>query len=120
MGKAAAGIAESSSLAQVLPLMFSGGKVLGLPNYGAVQAGAPADLVLLDLSTPEMFPGNNLFADILYGLDGRNVHSVIVKGRPVVKAGRLLTVDYKALREEAQSIAVRLVSTRASAPMQEY
>lgn len=120
MGKSAAGNAEAANLGQVLPLMFSGGQALGLPNYGAVVPGAPADLVLLDLSTPEMFPGTNIFADILYGLDGRNVHTVVVDGRILVRGGKLLTVDYRALRDEARSIAKRLISTEAAAPMQEY
>ncbi|MDC7228266.1 MAG: amidohydrolase family protein [Spirochaetales bacterium] len=120
MGKSSSGNGEKAALAQVLPLMFSGGKVLGLPNYGSVVPGAPADLVILDLSTPEMFPGTNIFADILYGLDGRNVHSVVVDGRLVVRDSKLLTVDYRALRDEARTIASRLISTEADAPMQEY
>lgn len=120
MGKSASGNAETARLSEVLPMMFAGGKALGLPNYGAVVPGAPADLVLLDLNTPEMFPGTNLFADILYGLDGRNIHSVMVAGRLLVEDGKLLSVDYKALRDEAQAIAGRLVSTEADAPMQEY
>ena len=120
MGKSSSGNGENASLGQVLPLMFAGGQTLGLKNYGAVVPGAPADLVLLDLSTPEMFPGNNLFADILYGLDGRNIHSVMVDGRLLVEDGKLLTVDYRALRDEAQAIAKRLVSTKADAPMQKY
>lgn len=120
MGKSASGNAENASIGDVLPLMFAGGRALGLPNYGEIVPGAPADLVLLDLNTPEMFPGNNVFADILYGLDGRNIHSVLVDGKLLVEDRRLLTVDYKALRSEARGIAKRLLSTDASAPMQEY
>jgi 5-methylthioadenosine/S-adenosylhomocysteine deaminase len=100
--------------------MFSGGKAFGLPNYGSVVPGAPADLVLLDLNTPEMLPGHNVFADILYGLDGRNVHTVIIDRTPVVEDGKLLTVDFKVLRDDARSIAKRLIATDASSPMQTY
>ncbi|MBI9106230.1 MAG: amidohydrolase [Spirochaetales bacterium] len=120
MAKGTSGRAEAASVGQMLPLMFSGGQALGLPNYGAVVAGAPADLVLLDMNTPEMIPGNNIFADILYGLDGRNVHTVIVGGKPVVREGKLLTVDFKSLRDEARGIARRLLSTVADKPMQTY
>ncbi len=120
MGKSAAGNAEAARIGEVLPLVFSGGDVFGLPDYGSIVPGAPADLVLLDLDTPSMFPGNNLFADILYGLNTRNIHSVLVNGRLLVREGRLLTVDYRALGDEARAIASRLVSTRADTPMQEY
>jgi len=120
MGKGASGRAEAATVGEVLPLMFSGGRALGLPNYGSVVPGAPADLVLLDLNTPEMIPGNNVFADILYGLDGRNIHTVIVDGSPVVKDGKLLTLDFRSLKEEARAIARRLLSTEADAPMQTY
>ena len=120
MAKAASGRAEAAGIGEVLPLMFSGGAALGLPNYGRIEAGAPADLVLLDMSTPEMLPADNVFADILYGLDGRNIHSVFVDGRPVVRSGKLLTVDYEILRGEASAIAARLMSTKADKPMQTY
>jgi len=43
-----------------------------------------------------------------------------VDGRVVVEKGKLLTLDYAALAEEARGIASRLKSTRADAPMQQY
>ncbi len=120
MGKSSAGNAEKAGLGEVLPLLFSGGRALGLPNYGKIVPGAPADLVLIDTETPSMFPGNNLFADILYSMDGRNIHSVIVNGRMVVEDGKLLTADYRGLLTEAKKISARLLATKADKPMQEY
>ena len=120
IAKGTTGNAGEGSIASVLPLMFAGGGILGLPNYGALVPGAPADIVLLDLSTPEMFPGTNIFADLLYCLDARNVDTVVVDGRVVVENGVLLTVDLESLKEEAAAAAARLISTRADRPMQTY
>ncbi len=120
MGKSSSGNAEKAGIGEVLPLLFSGGRALGLPNYGKIVPGAPADLVLIDTETPSMFPGNNLYADILYSLDGRNIHSVIVSGRMLVEDGKLLTADYRGLLNEAKKISARLLATKADKPMQEY
>ncbi len=120
MGKSAAENAEAARVEEVLPLIFAGQEVFGPDSFCGVVPGAPADLVLLDLDCPAMFPGNNLFADILYGLHGGHVHTVIVDGKMLVRNRQLLTVDYKALQKEARTIAQRLVSTKADAPMQEY
>ncbi len=120
IAKGTTGRAEEGNLSQILPLLFNGGEGLGLSGYGRLDSGALADIVLLDLSTPEMLPGNNIFADILYCFDGRHVNTVIVDGKIVVREGKLLTVDYEALSREAREISARLIATRADTPMQTY
>jgi len=120
IAKGVTGKAEEATLSQMLPLLFGGGSVLGLPEYGKLTSGAPADIVLLDLSTPEMIPGNNLFADLLYCMDGRNVDTVIVDGKTLVQGGKLLTIDLPALKGEAAEISARLIATEADRPMQTY
>lgn len=124
LAKGTHGKAESASLGDVLPLLFGGGSLLGLDQpgipYGAIVPGALADLVLIEPGTPEMLPGNNFFADLLYAGDARNVHTVLVDGKVVVRAGKLLTIDFEALKDEAQGIASRLLATKADKPMQLY
>jgi len=124
LAKGTTGKAETAGVREVLPLLFGGGSILGLDQtgapYGTVKPGALADLVLINPNTPEMFPGNNFFADLLYGADSRNVHTVIVGGKVVVRSGKLLTLDLDSLREEALDISKRLVATKADAPMQTY
>ncbi len=120
MGKAASGNAQAARVQEILPMMFAGGEIFGRGDARKIVPGANADLVLLDLDSPDMFPGTNLFADLLYGLNGRHVHTVIVDGKVLVQNGKLLTVDYRALKEEAGAIAHRLLSTKADTPMQEY
>lgn len=124
LAKGTTGKAETATMQEVLPLLFAGGSILGLDqtgaSYGTVKPGSLADLVLINPNTPEMFPGNNFFADLLYSADSRNVHTVIVGGKVVVRSGKLLTMDLDSLREEALEISRRLVSTQSDAPMQTY
>lgn len=120
MAKSSSRNPEKATARQILPLMFSGGRALGFPNYGIVQKGNPADLLLLDMNTPEMIMGTNVFSDILYALDQRNVDTVIVDGKVLVSKGRLLNFDYSVLKEEAKKSTKRLLSTKADSPMQKY
>ena len=110
---------ETGVIADILPLLNSG-EVIGLKNYGEVKEGSLADLVIIDPSTPNMMPGNNIFADILYSLNNRNVDTVIVDGKVVVENGKLLTIDVEMLQAEATEISKRLVATVADKPMQSY
>ncbi|RKX86016.1 MAG: hypothetical protein DRP58_05020 [Spirochaetes bacterium] len=110
---------ETGKISDILPLLNSG-EVIGLKDYGEIKEGALADLVLIDPSTPNMMPGNNIFADILYSLNNRNIHSVIVDGELVVENGKLLTIDVEELKNEAVEISKRLVATVSDKPMQSY
>jgi len=110
---------EIAKISEVLPIL-NNGSVLGLEDYGEIKEGALADLVIIDPSTPNMMPGSNIFADILYSINSRNIHTVIVDGEMVVENGRLLTIDLTDLREEAFHISKRLLATASGKPMQSY
>ena len=85
LAKAARKDARAGRIAEVLPLCHRGGELLGLAGYGRLEAGAPADLVLIDPHSPAMIPEHDVFANLLYSLGERNVHTVIVDGRVVVR-----------------------------------
>lgn len=110
---------ETGVISDILPLLNSG-EVIGLKNYGEIKGGALADLVIIDPSTPNMMPGNNIFADILYSLNNRNVDTVIVDGKMVVENGKLLTINVEDLQAEAAEISKRLLATVSDKPMHHY
>ncbi|MDA3938140.1 MAG: amidohydrolase [Spirochaetia bacterium] len=119
LAKCASRNSEDAKISELLPLL-NNGDVIGLDDYGEIKEGALADLVIIDPSTPNMMPGNNIFADILYSLNNRNIHSVIVDGKLVVENGKLLTVNVEDLKAEATQIAKRLLATVSKKPMQNY
>jgi 5-methylthioadenosine/S-adenosylhomocysteine deaminase len=120
LAKSAVRDARAARIGEILPLCHAGGEVLGLAGYGRLEEGSLADLVLLDPRTPSMVPEHDVFANILYSLGERNVHTVIVDGKVLVREGRLLHLDMEELRRRAAGITARLVAATADRPMQRY
>jgi putative selenium metabolism protein SsnA len=89
--------------------LLSGGHRLaaalfGLP-FGKLDAGGPADLVLLDYAPPTPLHGDNLAGHLLFGMDRSHVRSVLVAGRWVVRDRRLRTMDAGAVYARARGVA---------------
>jgi cytosine/adenosine deaminase-related metal-dependent hydrolase len=101
--------------ADTLTMAFKNGRrsVLNTEEGGALAAGQPADMLLLDWNAvdddrlrDDLDPLDLLFART----NASHVHELIVAGRSVVRDGRVLGVDYPALRNE---LMTRLRSTMA-------
>jgi 5-methylthioadenosine/S-adenosylhomocysteine deaminase len=120
LAKSAAHDARAARIGEILPLCHAGGEVLGLAGYGRLEEGSLADLVLLDPRTPSMIPEHDVFANILYSLGERNVHTVIVDGKTLVREGRLLHFDMEELRRRSAAITARLVAGAPGQPLQRY
>ena len=54
---------------------------MGLEDSGLVKEGKPADLVLLNLNSPNMQPVNNIVKNIVYSGSSSNVIMTVVAGR---------------------------------------
>jgi cytosine/adenosine deaminase-related metal-dependent hydrolase len=87
----------------ILAMAFRNGRrsVLNTEEGGTLGAGQPADILLLnwnaiddDRLNPNLDPLDLLFARTT----ARHVHELIVAGRPIVRDGRVLGIDYPALR----------------------
>ena len=85
--------------------------LFGLP-FGKLDAGAPADLVVLDYVPPTPLHTDNLGGHLLFGVDRSHVASVMVAGRWVVRARRLTGLDAAAAfaraREAARGLWTRM------------
>ena len=74
-------------------------------QVGRLKAGMAADLMILDLNEPAFVPLNSAVRQIVYAEAGRAVETVLVAGRPVVRDGKLVTVDQAALAAEAAELS---------------
>jgi putative selenium metabolism protein SsnA len=81
--------------------------LFGLP-FGKLDAGGPADLVVIQYDPPTPLHTGNLAGHLLFGLDRSHVRSVLVAGRWVVRDRRVLGMDEDALRARARKAAAAL------------
>jgi hypothetical protein len=64
-----------------------------------------ADLIILDLNEPAFVPFNSAARQVVFSECGRAVETVLVNGRPVVRGGKLMTIDEAALAAAAEKVA---------------
>jgi len=84
----------------------AGARAVGLSNaIGAIKPGMKADLIILDLNEPAFVPFNSAARQIVFSEAGRAIETVLVGGRPVVRGGKLVTIDETALAAAAERIA---------------
>jgi len=80
---------------------------------GSFDAGAKADLVFLDLARIQYLPFNHAVRQVVFQENGSGVRDVMVGGRFVVRAGRVVTVDVERLRSDVERSVERLRAARS-------
>ena len=82
---------RDDALAAAFAMLVGGQRLadafFGLP-LGRLDAGAPADLVVLDYRPPTPLTEENLAGHLLFGLDRSHVRSTMVAGRLVLRDRR--------------------------------
>ena len=66
----------------------------------AIAPGARADLIMLDLDAPNLYPQNNPVSNIVYSASGANVCMTMVGGRILYENGEFNTIDIEQARFE--------------------
>lgn len=83
-----------------------GAEALGLGAItGELSPGRRADLILLDLSQPNLQPMYHPESHLVYAATGSEVRTVIVEGRVLVENGRLLAFNLEETVARVQEIA---------------
>jgi cytosine/adenosine deaminase-related metal-dependent hydrolase len=87
----------STSLAEVFTAATVGGaKALGRADIGKLAAGCKADFSLVDLAHPAMQPARDPLKSLVFSALERPITDVYVAGKPVVRDGKVLTIDLEA------------------------
>jgi 5-methylthioadenosine/S-adenosylhomocysteine deaminase len=74
---------------------LGGAKALGRADIGRLAVGAKADIVLVDVTHPNMRPVRDPVRSLIYAAADRAVKTVIIDGKTVVESGRVLTMDHE-------------------------
>lgn len=70
---------------------------------GSIEVGKRADLVCYDMNSLAFTPRNKPELHLVYSENGSSIDTVMVDGRLVVEAGRLTTIDERAVLDELQA-----------------
>lgn len=99
--------ARALSAAEVLRRMFEGaGGLHPAFRAGRLEPGALANLVVIDLDHPNLWPGRDVVRALVYGDVAPALHAVIVAGRLIGEPGRFHasvreSAEYRAALDEA-------------------
>lgn len=86
-------------------------KCLGWPELGRIEKGYPADIVALDLFSPNLMPTYNHISHAVYAATGMEVCMTMVAGEILYLYEDFKTLDIKALRDRALRAKKWILST---------
>ncbi|MGI9388281.1 MAG: amidohydrolase family protein [Methyloligellaceae bacterium] len=103
--------------AEVIAMATKGSaRALGFGDrIGALEPGARADIVFLDLTNINFVPLNDPVNQIVHTEDSSAVHSVMVDGNFVLQNRQFVTIDYEKLCRDAAAASERLLEANAEA-----
>jgi len=87
----------------------SGAVAFGEPDrIGSLEVGKKADLVLVDLDTPLAMPVHRAPSALVYNVSARDVDTVMVDGKLLMRGKEILFLDEKALLDQARQVCQTL------------
>jgi 5-methylthioadenosine/S-adenosylhomocysteine deaminase len=102
LGKLAADDASAVPAEAAVEMATAGGaEVLGLPG-GRVEAGAAADLAVVDLDAAHLTPHHDLVSHLSYAAGASDVRHTVCAGRVLMRDREVLTLDADATKREAE------------------
>lgn len=88
---------------------INGYRALGLEDVGgSIEVGKKADLVVVDMRKPHLWPLTMPVHQLVYYANGSDVEHVFVDGRQVVRDGKVTSIDVDALLDQADEQFDRL------------
>lgn len=86
-------------------------RALGMEaEIGSLEVGKRADLILVDLRKPHLYPPNMLLYRLVCFAVGSDVDTVIVGGRVLMEGRRVVTVDVEGVLDDARMEAERAIA----------
>ena len=89
----------------------NGAKAIGREGeLGVLTQGALADIQLININKPHLYPHTNLISELTYSTHASDVDTVIINGRIVVEDRRCLTMNEQEVCHTAQNHLDKLLS----------
>ena len=99
---------SSEELKKVLKLTYElAGKHLN-EEFGKIEEGSAADLMVVDYDPPTPMNADNFYDHLFFGITESRVRSLYVNGKTLMQDYKIKTFDEAEVRREARRIASRL------------
>jgi 5-methylthioadenosine/S-adenosylhomocysteine deaminase len=91
---------------QVLQMgTINGAQAINLAHeIGTLETGKKADLILVDLNQPHLYPCHDLVANLIYSAQGSDVKTTIIDGKVVMRNRQVLTMDEEKILFEVDKL----------------
>ncbi|WP_058367586.1 amidohydrolase [Haloparvum sedimenti] len=110
VGKVAADDPAAVPAEAVVEMATAGGAAAtGLPG-GRVEAGAAADLIVVDFDAPHLTPTHDVVSHLAYAARGSDVRHTVCDGAVLMENRDVLTLDAEAVQDRAAEHAADLVA----------
>jgi 5-methylthioadenosine/S-adenosylhomocysteine deaminase len=110
VGKLGADDASAVPAEAAVEMATQGGADLLDLDSGRIEAGANADLAVVDLEAPHLTPAHDLVSHLSYAARGSDVRHTVCDGRVLLRDREVTTFDEAAVRERAADHARDLVA----------
>jgi cytosine/adenosine deaminase-related metal-dependent hydrolase len=90
---------------------IEGAKALGMQDdIGSLEVGKKADMILIDMRRPHLYPANMHVSHLVNFANGNDVDTVICDGRILMEGRAVLTVDQDKVLDAAQVETEKMLS----------
>jgi len=113
LAKHASGDPTAAPAPAVLEMATLGGaRALGMEDrLGSLEVGKRADVVVVSRAAARLHPMYDAVSHLVYVAKGADVHDVVIEGRVVMRAGKVLTMDETAVIREAEAMRAKVVES---------
>lgn len=89
----------------------NGAKALGWnEEIGSIEVGKKADIVLIDIDKPHLYPHHNIISSLAYSVQASDVDTVLVDGKIIMENREVKTLDVEKIKFMAEKHAKDLIT----------
>ncbi len=89
---------------------INGAKALNWDKeIGSIKLGKKADLILIDIDKPHLYPHHNIVSSLAYSVQASDVDTVIVDGKIIMENREIKTLDVEKIKFMAEKHAKDLI-----------
>lgn len=77
-------------------------------TVGVIEAGALADLIVVDYNPPTPINSENINGHLLFGVSGRHVETTVINGKVLMENRQLVSIDEDKLMAKSRELAAEV------------